>query len=65
MKAQQEKRIRSFAKFLFKENKDLITLTITATSKKGKRKFRRTQLGSKVEGISLRRQDFVNSESAE
>lgn len=65
MKANQEKRIRSFAKFLFEQNNDLITITITATSKKSKKKSRRIQLGSKVNGISLRRQDFVLSEDME
>jgi hypothetical protein len=65
MKDKQEKKIKSFVKFLFNENKDLVNITIMATSRKTKRRHRRKQLGSRVDGITFRRQDYVKQEESE
>jgi len=58
MNKKEKKRVESFVRFLFNKNEELISIEITATHKKKKNTYAKNRIGSKVTGLSFRRQDF-------
>ncbi len=59
MNKKEEKKLRDFVGYIFKQNPKIITLNITAVSKKKKGKYTKDTIGNKVNGFTFRRQDFA------
>ena len=60
MNKKDRKRLENFVKFLFNGNDNTISVEITVTHKKKKNKYTKDRMGSRVTGLSFRRQDFIS-----